>query len=47
MEDWVLFWKIVLILCLISYFSLAIVVAIGGFLNIKDFLKDILLPDDD
>ena len=47
MGGWILFWKIILIGTLIAYFSLAVVVAIGGFYNIKDFIKDLLNPTEE
>ena len=45
MGGWILFWKIILIGTLAAYFVLAIVVTVGGFYNIKDFLKDLLNPE--
>jgi len=45
MDGWITFWKILLLCCLFSYFLLAIVIGIGGFFNIKDFIKDLGSPE--
>ncbi len=41
MEGWITFWKIVLVGGLGAFFILAIIIAIGGASNIKDFLSDL------
>jgi hypothetical protein len=39
--NWILFWKIVLILTLAGYSLLVIIVISGGIKNIIDMLKDL------
>ena len=45
MGGWIIFWKILLICCFIAYVILAVAVGIGGFSNLKDFIKDLSAPD--
>ncbi|NLX24058.1 MAG: hypothetical protein GXY55_20605 [Phycisphaerae bacterium] len=39
MSAWGIFWCIVLILALVSYFGLAVVISIGGFFDVKKMFR--------
>lgn len=45
--NWMLFWKIVLILALTAYSLLALIVTVGGARNIVQMLKELKEPSAD